>query len=80
LALKLEEGITVALPTRVGYNIRVLSVASDGSFSAHHKNNYNLNGDFRTELMMFSNDLVLDTEDKKKRNEQRLANGLLGIK
>ena len=81
LVVKLSEGITVAIPVvRKLSNANVLDVNEDGSFTAHWKNNWNTNGDFRSELMKFDNDLVFDDGDKKKRNKLRKKNGLVEIK
>lgn len=81
MVVQLKEGITVAIPTvKVLANVRIVDVDEDGSFTAHWDDNYNLNGDFRTELMRFDNDLVLDSGDMKKRNDIRKANGLMPIK
>ena len=62
-----------------GFGARVLSVKADGSISVHWRENYNTEGDFRTELMQFNSDLILDTEDEAARNKRRVANGLLPI-
>lgn len=61
-------------------NARVLEVNESGSIKVHWKMNYNLSGDFRTELMQFSNNLILDNKDFKERNKIRKANGLVLIK
>ncbi len=80
LIVELKEGITVAIPsTPKLMNAKILEVFDDGSFTAHWKDNYNLDGDFRTELMKFDNDLVFDNGDKARRNEIRRNNGLIEI-
>lgn len=81
LMLELKEGITVAIPTTKALsNIRVLDIEDDGTFTAHWTSNFNLSGDFRTEVMRFDADLVLDEGDKTKRNNERKAHGLMPIK
>lgn len=73
-----KENITVAIPTRQTLaNAKVVEVNQDGSFTAHWKGNFNLRGDFRTELMSFNNELVLDTNDRERRNKFRKQNGLI---
>ena len=80
LMVELKEGITVAIPTvKALANIKVLDVQEDGVFTAHWTSNFNTDGDFRTELMVFTSDLVLDTEDLAKRNAVRVENGLMPI-
>ena len=80
LMLELKEGITVAIPTiKALTNIRVLEVEDNGSFTAHWTSNFNLSGDFRTEVMQFDADLVLDTGDKVARNKIRKVNDLIPI-
>ena len=68
------------LHTDTDDEIRVLEVFPDGSFTAHWMSNWNLNGDFATELMKFNPDGTLDTKDKDERNQYRIANGLMPIK
>ena len=79
--VNLDEGIKVAIPTLSKLsNIRILDVNEDGSFTAHWNSNYNLSGDFRTELMLFDADLILDEGDLAIRNSIRKANNLIEIK
>jgi len=75
-----EDNINIAkLSLKEEANARVLEIFKDGSFTAHLISNYNLRGDFRTELMYFNNKLILDEEDKKTRNEIRASFGLIEI-
>lgn len=79
--VELAEGKTVAIPTkRKVANALVLDVFPDGAFTAHWDVNFNLDGDFRTELMRFDSNLVLDEMDLEKRNKIRVDNGLMPIK
>ncbi len=81
LIVRLKEDITVAIPTVSKLsNARLLDVFEDGSFTAHWTDNYNLDGDFRTELMSFSSDLVFSTKDLTRRNKIREMNDLVKIK
>lgn len=78
--LTLEEGITIAIPTLKGLaDLMILDIYDDGAFTAHWIENYNTDGDFRSELMRFDNDLILDKMDLKKRNQIRIKNGLYPI-
>ena len=82
--LTLTEGISVAIPTPLakkdGRNVvMVLDVAPDGSFSAHWEGNFNTFGDFRSELMVFNNDLVLDKQNEKARKDFREKAGLINL-
>ena len=61
-------------------NARVVEANEDGSISVHWSDNWNLEGDFRTELMQFNENLVLDNLDFEERNELRSKNGLDLIK
>lgn len=71
---------TVAVPTiKEVANARVLEASPDGSIKVHWMSNYNLCGDFRSEVMAFDNNLVLDTEDQEKRNAWRVERGLMPI-
>ena len=80
LIVELKEGKTIAIPVRSSLrNARVLDVFPDGAFTAHWKENFNTFGDFRSELMTFDSNLVLDEMDLKKRNKLRVANGLMPI-
>lgn len=81
LVVVLEEGITVFIPVRKKIaNARILQVHESGSISVHWDCNYNLFGDFSTELMFFNSELVLDEGEKKARNKRRARNGLQLIK
>lgn len=81
LILKLEDGRDYAIPTKKELsNARILEVNNDGSFTAHWSSNWNLNGDFSSELMSFDNNLVMDEGDLEARNEFRIKNGLMPIK
>ena len=61
-------------------NAKVLNVFEDGSISVHWDSNWNLSGDFESELMQFNKNLVLDIEDKQNRNKFRKENGLVEVK
>lgn len=78
--MKLEGGMTVFLPcVKLIANARVLNARNDGSADVHFKGNFNTFGDFRSELMSFDSNLVLDTGDLKERNARRRAAGLVEI-
>lgn len=79
--MDLKSGQTVFLPTeeRIA-NARILSVRSNGSARIHWKGNYNLSGDFSSELMVFDNNLVMNVADEDARNEYRISNGLVALK
>lgn len=71
--------ITVFIPTTKTFaNAKVLTV-DDNSFTAHWLTNWNLNGDFSSELMSFDEQAVLDTGDLADRNTFRKENGLIEI-
>lgn len=77
----LQEGITVAIPTRRGVaNAKVLDVNEDGGIAVHWIDNWNMSGDFSTELMRFDSNLVLDTGDLQNRNAVRNAIGIMPVK
>lgn len=61
-------------------NARVVEVEEDGSVNVHWKDNFNLDGDFRSELMSFDSNLVFNEEDLVDRNRVRRENGLVEIK
>jgi hypothetical protein len=75
--MDLKDGKTVMLPCveRIA-NGRVLNARQDGSSDVHWKLNYNTDGDFRSELMSFNSDLVMDVADEDARNEFRVSAGL----
>lgn len=78
--LDLKGGERVFFPCQIKLsNARVIDVFTDGYITAHWVSNYNLNGDFRTELMRFDDNLVYDKKDFVARNKMRIANGLLPI-
>lgn len=63
-----------------GMSARVLDVNEDGSISVHWASNFNTSGDFRSELMQFSVDLIMDNLDFDARNKVRVANGLVPMR
>lgn len=74
------KNLTVFLPTvKAVANARVVEVNEDGSVAVHWDGNFNLSGDFRTELMQFDNNLTMDNLDFEERNELRVANGLVAL-
>ena len=78
--VRIKEGITIAIPTlKKISDAMVLEINEDGSFTAHYNSNFNTSGDFRTELMVFTNELILDDENLKERNKIRKSNGLIKI-
>lgn len=78
--IHLNEGIHIFLPVmRKLANARVVEVGEDGSLKVHWDSNYNLNGDFRSELMKFNSNLILDEKDKESRNKFRRQHGLVEI-
>lgn len=78
--VRLEEGKTVAIPTKRRLaNAFVLDIFPDGAFTAHWDGNFNIFGDFSSELMRFTDNLELDELDLGKRNAFRIKNGLMPI-
>lgn len=74
------KNLTVFIPTiKKLANARVLDVNSDGSLSIHWERNWNTSGDFRTELMQFNNNLIMDNLDLEERNKIRRKAGLVEI-
>jgi len=61
-------------------NARILEVHESGAISVHWKENFNDEGDFQSEVMLFDENLVLDNSDLDKRNEFRVRKGLMPIK
>jgi hypothetical protein len=69
--------------TKKHANARVIE-HSDNGLMIHWLSNYNLDGDFRTELMMFDNEIdlisdvyLLDQEHEATRKKERTASGLI---
>ncbi len=78
--LTLKDGETVFVPTlKAIANARVLTAFEHGSVTVHYAENYNLEGDFRTELMFFNANLVLDVSDLGRRNIVRVSQGMAPI-
>lgn len=75
-----SKNITVFMPCQKRLaNARVLEAFDDGAITAHWESNFNTNGDFRTELMRFDNNLVLDALHLAERNRIRRDAGLVEI-
>ena len=58
---------------------KVLDVNDDGSISVHFQSNFNLDRDFRSELMRFDSNLQLDKLDFDQRNQARVDAGLMPL-
>lgn len=80
IKIEILKGVTIAIPTTKKLaDALILDIFPDGSFSAHWIDNFNLRGDFSLELMIFTNDFILDEKNLKARNKFRVSHGLLPI-
>lgn len=84
LWIELSSKEQIAIPSKLAtkthpWTIKVVNVYPDGAFTAHWYSNWNLEGDFRSELMLFNNNLELDKMDLKKRNAFRRKHNLIEI-